>query len=80
MMALRLVSLSIVRNAVICWFLIKWLIQGFHSSKLMGSGTHSSIIDGFLETHGTDANGANGIYNIMHASLIYPKGLSMRQT
>ena len=31
---------------------------GLLFSKLMGSGTHCSKIDGFLGTHGTHVNGA----------------------
>ena len=40
------------------FFFVNCIIQGFHGSKSMGSGTHCSNIDGFLGTHGTHANGA----------------------
>ena len=36
----------------------------------MGSGTHSSKIDGFPGTHGTHANGATEYVDLKHAELL----------
>ena len=59
MIALVVISHSLVRNAVICLnIIVKWIIQGFYGSKMMGSETHCSKIDGFLGTNGTRANRA----------------------